>query len=305
MIMQTASNLLMIRPVRFGYNPETAVNNAFQQQEEAEDIQTLALNEFDEYVEVLRCKGINVIVVNDTPEPYTPDSIFPNNWISFHEKGTICLYPMFAENRRYERKQHVLDAVYEAFEVKKVLDFTSYEADGMFLEGTGSMILDRANKLAYACLSPRTNKLVFLDFCQQLGYEPVYFAAADNDGQAIYHTNVMMCVAEQYVVICADSIKDEQERKMVIQKIKDSDKDPIFISMEQMACFAGNMLQVRNGSGQLFLLMSATAYNSLSDVQQKQLSQYNEIMHPNLHHIELNGGGSARCMVAEVFLQKK
>jgi hypothetical protein len=295
----------MIRPIRFGYNPETAVNNAFQKQEVAEDVQKAALKEFDAYVEELRDKEIDVTVVEDTLEPHTPDSIFPNNWISFHEGGTICLYPMFAENRRYERKQHVLDAIYEKFEVEKVIDFTNYEADGMFLEGTGSMILDRANRLAYACLSPRTNKAIFLNFCEQLEYEPVYFTAEDDKGQAIYHTNVMMCVAEQYAVICTDSIKDDRERKTVIRKIEKSGKEAIIIDMKQMACFAGNMLQVRNSKGQLFLLMSDTAHSSLSLVQQKQLLLYNNIIHPNLCHIETNGGGSARCMVAEVFLYKK
>ena len=295
----------MIRPVRFGYNPETAVNNAFQKQEEVEDIQKLALNEFDAYVEKLREKGMDVTVVEDTPEPYTPDSIFPNNWISFHEDGTICLYPMFAENRRLERKQHVLDAVFEKFDVKRTIDFTGSEADNLFLEGTGSMILDRVNRLAYACLSPRTNKTVFLAVCEQLGYEPVYFTAEDGHGQAIYHTNVMMCVAEQYVVICLDSISDREEREMVVKRIEASGKDIFEIDMEQMDSFAGNMLQVRNSANQLFLLMSDTAYRSLSEPQQKKLSEYNEIICPSLCHIETNGGGSARCMVAEVFLYKK
>ncbi len=303
--MQTTSNLLMIRPVHFGYNLETAVNNAFQKQELIDNIQMLALEEFDTYVKQLRDKGVNVTVVDDTPQPHTPDSIFPNNWISFHEDGTICLYPMFAENRRYERKQHVLDAIYEKYEVKKVVDFTAYETDGMFLEGTGSMILDRDNRLAYACLSPRTNKSVFLDFCKQLEYEPVYFTSEDNNGQAIYHTNVMMCVAKQYVVICLDSIVNEQERSIVIKRIEKSGKEVVIISMEQMACFAGNMLQVQNDKSQLFLLMSDTAYGSLSPAQQKQLLLYNDIIHTNLHHIETNGGGSARCMVAEIFLSKK
>ncbi|MDR0660475.1 MAG: amidinotransferase [Prevotellaceae bacterium] len=303
--MQTTSHLLMIRPVRFGYNPETAVNNAFQKQEASMNIQELAVNEFDEYVKFLRSKGMDVTVVDDTPEPHTPDSIFPNNWISFHEGGTICLYPMFAENRRLERKQHVLDAVYEKFEVKNVIDFTAYEADSMFLEGTGSMILDKPNKLAYACLSPRTNKTVFLDFCDRLGFEPIYFTSEDNNGQAIYHTNVMMCVGEQYVVICTDSVKNEAEKKMVLKKIEDSGKVAIPISMEQMNSFAGNMLQVRNGSGKLFLLMSDTAYQSLSIEQRGRLGTFNEIICPSLYHVEVNGGGSARCMVAEVFLAAK
>lgn len=303
--MQTTSHVLMIRPVRFGYNPETAVNNAFQKQEDSNNIQALALSEFDVYVELLRNKGIDVTVVDDTPKPHTPDSIFPNNWVSFHEDGTICFYPMFAENRRCERKQHVLEAVYEKFEVNRIIDFTAYEADNKFLEGTGSMILDRPNKLAYACLSPRTDKEVFLDFCGKLGYKPVYFTADDRSGQLIYHTNVMMCIAEQYAVICLDSIKNEAERKVVAKQIEQSGKEIIAISMEQMNCFAGNMLQVRNNLNQLVLLMSNVAYQSLSSAQQENLQIYNDIIHPSLCHIETNGGGSARCMVAEVFLQAR
>lgn len=302
--MQTTSDLLMVRPVRFGYNSETAVNNAFQKQGEVDNIQKYALAEFDAYIGELRENGMDVTVVEDTPEPYTPDAIFPNNWISFHEDGTICLYPMFAENRRRERKQHVLDRIYQEFNVKKVIDFTGYEKDGLYLEGTGSMILDRPNKLAYACISPRTNKTVFLDFCSQLDYEPVCFTSEDIHKQPVYHTNVMMCLAEQYAVACMDSISDRRERRLIMEKVEASGKEILAISMEQMACFAGNMLQVRSKAGQLFLLMSNTAYQSLSVAQQEKLLSFNRIIHPDLHHIETNGGGSARCMVAEVFLER-
>ncbi len=303
--MQTCSHLLMIRPVRFGYNPETAVNNAFQKDTKADDAQAKALDEFDRYVDMLRDHDIDVMVVEDTPEPHTPDSIFPNNWVSFHDDGTVCLYPMFASNRRLERRMDILDAVKERFDVKRVLDFTAYEQEGIFLEGTGSMILDRPNKLVYACESPRTNKKVLQDFCDKLGYTAVCFKSLDAQGQEIYHTNVMMCVAEQYVVVCIDSISDGEGKAKVLKYIEQSGKQLITISMAQMDAFAGNMLQVRNSKGELFLVMSETAYCSLTNQQIADLSTFNQILSPNLCYIETLGGGSARCMLAEIFTPLK
>jgi hypothetical protein len=301
--MQTTSHILMIRPVNFTFNAETAVNNAFQRDAGDAGAQRQALEEFDGFVALLRDNGVDVTVIDDTPEPYTPDSIFPNNWISFHEQGLICLYPMFAVNRRLERKPGVLQQLGQAFHIGQTLDFSSYEQEGLFLEGTGSMVLDRDNKIAYACLSPRTDKGVLLDFCAKTGYTPEVFAAVDSSHLAIYHTNVMMCVADRYVVVCLDSLPDTAERQQLAATIRASGKQLIPISLQQMDHFAGNMLQVHNRQGERLLVMSSQAYDSLSPQQIVQLSSYNKILHSPLTTIETNGGGSARCMMAEVHLE--
>jgi len=300
--MQTTSHILMIRPVNFGYNAETAVNNAFQVAGMDAEAQKKALREFDDFVSVLRSNGVDVTVVQDTPEPHTPDSIFPNNWISFHNDGTVIFYPMYAANRRLERKQHVIDTVRTLFEIKSQIDLSSYESKNIFLEGTGSMVLDRDNKIAYACLSPRTDKKVLEDFCKQTGFKPVSFRAVDSKGREIYHTNVMMCVADRYVVICLESIDDKTERENVTTAITGSGKEIIEINFDQMNHFAGNMLQVENVSGQKLLVMSSQAFRSLTKQQVDKLSSYNNIIHSPLVTIETNGGGSARCMMAEVHL---
>jgi len=300
--MQTTSHILMIRPVNFGYNAETAVNNAFQVAGMDAEAQKKALREFDDFVSVLRSNGVDVTVVQDTPEPHTPDSIFPNNWISFHNDGTVIFYPMYAANRRLERKQHVIDTVRSLFEIKSQIDLSSYESKNIFLEGTGSMVLDRDNKIAYACLSPRTDKKVLEDFCKQTGFKPVSFRAVDSKGREIYHTNVMMCVADRYVVICLESIDDKTERENVTTAITGSGKEIIEINFDQMNHFAGNMLQVENVSGQKLLVMSSQAFRSLTKQQVDKLSSYNNIIHSPLVTIETNGGGSARCMMAEVHL---
>jgi hypothetical protein len=304
-IHQTTSHLLMIRPVAFDFNAETAVNNAFQQAGSNAAAQQKAEQEFDNFVSVLRQAGVDVTVVQDTPVPHTPDSIFPNNWISFHREGTLVLYPMFAVNRRAERKQQVLDAVASKFNISNRVDFTAREADGQFLEGTGSMVLDRTHKIAYACLSPRTNEQLFHDWCNQMGYRPCAFHSVDEKGSEIYHTNVMMCVADRYVVICLDSIRNPEEREQVHETIRSTGKELIEISYEQMNRFAGNMLQVKNSEGTCLLVMSSQAYNALTAGQVAQLEAYNPILHSDLTTIETNGGGSARCMMAEVFLPVK
>lgn len=300
--MQATSHILMIRPVNFGFNTETAVNNAFQVAGADTATQQKAQKEFDDFVALLRSNGVDVLVIEDTPEPHTPDSIFPNNWISFHDSDTICLYPMFAVNRRYERKPQVLEQVQHNFTVNNTLDFTDYENNQLYLEGTGSMVLDRDNKIAYACLSPRTNQQVLEDFCKKMGYRFVLFIAIDASGKAIYHTNVMMCVADRYVVICLESLPDLKERKTVQQTIRETGKELIGISLEQMNHFAGNMLQVQNNKGEKLLVMSSQAYQSLTPEQIKKLQHFNRIIHSPLTTIETNGGGSARCMMAEIFL---
>ena len=296
------SHLLMIRPSRFAYNEETAVNNAFQVATVGTDVQSKALTEFDEFVSKLTSNGINVTVVRDTPEPHTPDSIFPNNWISFHSNGTICLYPMFAANRRLERKPHVLEAIKQKFLVKYTIDFSVYENNQTYLEGTGSMVLDRSNQIAYACLSQRTNKFVLREFSKSMNYTPITFTANDESGNPIYHTNVMMCVADDYVVICLASITEEFQREYVVKALESSGKKIVDITYHQLDHFAGNMLQVKNDQGKKFLVMSTQAYNSLDAKQVETLESFNAIIHSDISTIEANGGGSARCMMAEVFL---
>ena len=303
--MQTTSHLLMIRPVNFSFNAETAVNNAFQVAASDEQTPQKALSEFNGFAAVLRDNGVDVTVVEDTPEPYTPDSIFPNNWVSFHEDGTVCLYPMYANNRRLERKQHVLESISCRFLTGRTLDFSHYEQQGLFLEGTGSMVLDRDNKIAYACLSPRTDEKVLADFCEKMGYRPVVFRSTDAKGQDIYHTNVMMCVADSYIVICLDSLPVPQERMALTTTIEASGKEIVAISPDQMNHFAGNMLQVHNDEGEKLLVMSTQAYRSLNPDQRKKLESFNRILHSPLDTIETNGGGSARCMMAEVHLPLK
>lgn len=291
----------MIRPVNFGFNTETAVNNAFQVAGNDTQTQQKAAQEFDALVTKLRSKKIEVLVLEDTPFPFTPDSIFPNNWISFHPGHTICLYPMFANNRRMERKPAVLKQLKEHFNIQQTINFTHYEEQSMFLEGTGSLVLDRDNRIAYACLSDRTHIEVLDAFCRKMQYLPVAFNATDQNGDPIYHTNVMMSVADRYAVVCLDSIKSRSEKKNVKDAIALSNKELISISYDQMNHFAGNMLQVKNKRGKKFLVMSTQALQSLTTLQKAQLAMYNDIIDSPLDTIESNGGGSARCMIAEVF----
>jgi len=295
----------MIRPLRFEFNAQTAVNNAFQVPDQDKDIASLARKEFDDFASLLQSKGIDVSIVNDSPEPHTPDSIFPNNWVSFHADGTVFLYPMFAENRRLERKPEVLQQIRKKFEIVQLHDLSDRELQDQFLEGTGSMVLDRSEQIAYACLSPRTHPEVLEEFARISGYRIVAFDAVDRNGLPIYHTNVMMCVADRYVVICLDSIRDTLQLKTVNEVIRHTGKEIIPISLQQMEHFAGNMLQVENRNGEKFLVMSSQAYASLEPGQRDKLEAYNPILHSPLDTIEKNGGGSARCMLAEVFLPEK
>lgn len=306
--MQTTDTVLMIEPAAFGFNAETAQNNYFQVNSENAETQNRALQEFNNFVEKLRSKGINVITVKDTLEPHTPDSIFPNNWISMHQDGTVVLYPMCAVNRRWERRNDILEILKRNFSVKEIIDFSAPENDGKFLEGTGSMIFDHDNKLAYGSVSLRLDEQLFREFCEKFGFEPVVFHSyqtANNERLPIYHTNVMMCVADQFVVICLDCIDDETERVNVVNAIVNSRKEIIEISESQMQRFAGNMLQLQNPEGKKFLVMSLSAYQSLTPEQISNIEKYSEIIYSDLETIETNGGGSARCMLAEVFLEKK
>ncbi|MDX1629732.1 MAG: arginine deiminase-related protein [Fulvivirga sp.] len=308
---QSTDSIMMIRPVRFRMNEQTAVNNYYQKildNLDPNQVQEKAQQEFDEFVEELRDKGINVIVIDDTPDPDTPDSIFPNNWVSFHNDGRVGLYPMFAENRRLERREDILETLKRSFEINEVIDFSKYEQEGKYLEGTGSMILDRPNKVCYAAISERTQTDVLDEFCRQFGYEAVKFVANQTVGEKrlpIYHTNVMMCVAEDFAILCADSIDDEKERKAVIDKLKGHGKEVITITEEQKHHFAGNMLQVQSNRGEKYLVMSEAAYQSLSEQQISNIEKHCQIIHSSLDTIEALGGGSARCMMAEIFLPKK
>ena len=304
--MQITNTVLMIRPVRFHMNEQTAVNNYFQEKIdlENEQINHQAQQEFDTFVQKLRLVGVKVIVVDDIYEQNTPDSVFPNNWISFHQNGNVALYPMFAENRRRERREDILDKIEaEGFLIENVYDYTSAEQENIFLEGTGVMILDRVNRKAYCALSPRADEDLFIEFCEDFEYTPIIFHAyqqVDDKQALIYHTNVMMAVGDTFAVICADSITDKKERKNVLAHLKDDKKDIIYITTQQMEHFAGNMLQVQ-GDNSTYLVMSDAAYQSLTPTQINQLEQHTKILHTNLTTIETCGGGSARCMLAEVF----
>ena len=307
--MQITNTVLMIRPVRFRMNEQTAVNNYFQEKIDTENqqINHQAQQEFDTFVQKLRLVGVKVIVVDDIYEQNTPDSVFPNNWISFHQNGNVALYPMFAENRRRERREDILDKIEaEGFNIENIYDYTSAEQENIFLEGTGVMVLDRVNRKAYCALSPRADEDLFIEFCEDFEYTPIIFHAyqqVDNKQALIYHTNVMMAVGDTFAVICADSITDKKERKNVLAHLKDDKKDIIYITTQQMEHFAGNMLQVQ-GDNSTYLVMSDAAYQSLTPAQINQLEQHTKILHTNLTTIETCGGGSARCMLAEVFLPK-
>ncbi|MDQ1139185.1 citrulline utilization hydrolase CtlX [Pedobacter agri] len=303
--MQTTNHLLMIRPVDFKFNEQTAGNNKFQVASTESDVQSQALKEFDGFVQLLRQNDVDVTVVDDTLQPETPDSIFPNNWVSFHEDGSIYLYPMFSENRRLERRKEILEGLRDKFEVNHVSDLSFYEMQYAFLEGTGSMVLDRVNKIAYACLSVRTDEEVLQNFCMLTGYEPISFQAVDGTNFPIYHTNVMMCIGDRFAVICLDSIPDQEEKLAVTMSLTSSGKEIIEITLDQMNHFAGNMLQVANQSGESLLVMSEQAYLSLTTDQISALENYARIIYAPIYTIEKNGGGSARCMLAEIHLPER
>ena len=309
-MLQTTDTILMIRPINFRMNEQTAVNNYFQEDLDLKnaEINAKAQNEFDAFVDKLRAVGVNVIVENDDKLMDTPDSVFPNNWVSFHRNGNIAIYPMFAENRRKERREEVFMRLEEeGFLIENIIDYTSAEDDGVFLEGTGSLLLDRENNKAYCALSPRADEDLFIEFCEDFEYTPVVFTAnqtVDGKRMAIYHTNVMMCLGETFAVICLDCIDDKKERKNVLKHLKEDGKEVIVITEDQVNNFAGNMLQVRGKNDKRYLIMSQAAYNSLTEAQIKTIQKHCDILSSSLETIETCGGGSARCMMAEVFLPK-
>lgn len=307
---QITDTILMVRPVNFRMNEQTTVNNFFQEEMGLQnfEINRKAQAEFDEFVKKLRAVGVNVIVEDDHLENDTPDSIFPNNWVSFHENGDVVLYPMFAENRRKERREDLLLRLEEeGFLITDIMDYTSAEAEHIFLEGTGSILMDRVHRKAYCALSARADEELFIEFCEDFDYFPVIFTAfqtVDDQRLPIYHTNVMMCLAETFAVICLDSIDDKKERKNVVDHLKKDGKAIIAITEAQMHQFAGNMLQVKGTDEKRYLVMSEAAYNSLTNLQISELEAHCELLYSNLETIETCGGGSARCMMAEVFLPK-
>ncbi len=309
---QTTNSVLMIRPVAFRMNEQTAVNNYYQKVLDGlspETVNAKAQQEFDAFVNKLRMVGVEVTVVDDTTEPSTPDSIFPNNWISFHENGDVVLYPMFAENRRAERREDILDILEDnGYLVNDgIMDYSEAEEDGFYLEGTGSVVLDRENGKAYCALSPRADEELFIEFCEDFDLNPIIFEAfhtVDGKRELIYHTNLMMCIGDTFAVVCADCIDDKKERKMVLDSLRSDEKEIILITEAQMDNFAGNMLEIQGTDERRYLVMSTSAYQSLTKKQIAQLEEHITIISANLDTIEACGGGSARCMIAEVFLPK-
>ncbi|MEO5967567.1 MAG: arginine deiminase-related protein [Ferruginibacter sp.] len=302
--MQATNNILLIRPAKFGFNTQTESSNAFQNKvdETPEELIKKVNKEFELFASTLISKGINVLIINDTEFPAKPDAIFPNNWISFHSDGTVVLYPMNAVNRQAERRLDILEKLKEQYLISRILDFSHFEKQNKFLEGTGSIIFDHDNKIAYACISTRTNKELFLNVCEQLYYNAICFSSYDENGMEIYHTNVMMCIAEKFAVICLESITDKIERDFVIKSLESSGHTIIEISLDQVKNFAGNMLELKNLTGKSYLVMSASADDSLTQLQKDSIIKFSEIVPLNVSTIENTGGGSVRCMIAEVFL---
>jgi hypothetical protein len=295
----------MVRPASFGYNWQTAATNAFQTNDpilSKEEVQEKAIREFDSFVIALKEKGVDVIIMEDPADPVKPDAVFPNNWVTFHEDGTVIYYPMYAPVRRLERNGEFIEALCSRFTVRRHVHLDYLEAKDIFLEGTGSLILDRINRLAYACVSPRTNPILIDEFCKEMDYDPVLFTAVDEDGMEIYHTNVMMAMGEDFAVVCLDTVRDPDEKAGLLNHLERTGKELIEITLEQMYHYAGNMLQVRTQDGQPLLVMSDQAYKTLRADQIERLKKHSEIIALPVYTIETYGGGSVRCMMAEVFL---
>ena len=307
---QITNTILMVRPAAFRSNEQTKVNNFFQEDLDLqlEEINDRAQNEFDTFVEKLKNVGVEVIVFQDEKENDTPDSIYPNNWISFHQSGNVALYPMFAENRRRERNEEVLQLIEsKGYSIENIIDYSEAENDNLFLEGTGSLILDRENRKAYCALSARADEELLIEFCEDFEYTPVIFTAyqtVKNQREIIYHTNILMCIGDKFCIICLDTIDDKTEKKNIVAHLKEDNKEIITITEEQMHHFAGNMLQVIGDRGKSYLVMSQSAKECLSEDQINTIERYTKILSSDLHTIETLGGGSARCMMAEVFLPK-
>ena len=307
MLRQITCDILMVRPAHFGYNPDTALSNSFQTQDNSMSsakISDLAKKEFDGLVEILRSQGVNVIVYNEPDDPELTDSIFPNNWFTTHENGQFITYPMLSPSRRLERRRDIIELIHSSYTIHKTINLEDYEKNNLYLEGTGSMILDRVHRLVYACKSDRTNETVLDQFSKLMNFEKVVFTAIDDD-MPIYHTNVMMCIGESFVVICLDCLANQEQKDNVISKLEKCNKEIISINIKQLHSFAGNMLEVKNESDQSYLIMSSQAYNSLRYDQIEKMEKHSSILHFPIPTIENYGGGSVRCMMAEIFLTKK
>lgn len=298
--MQTTNNILLIRPANFGFNEETRASNVFQKElnDDPNTIRQKALTEFDAVAAILNSHGVNVFVFDDTLSPAKTDAVFPNNWVSFHADGTVVLYPMLSANRRLERRSDIVESLKQNFEIINIIDLSRYEKENLFLEGTGSIVFDHVNKIAYAASSPRTDRDLFIQLCKQLDYSPVTFTARDRDGSEIYHTNVMMCIGGKFAVVCLESITDDNERANVIDQLTSTGHEIVDITFDQMNCFAGNMLAIKKD----LLVMSQSAFGSLTDAQNLKLKKYCELLPLAIPTIETVGGGSVRCMIAEIFL---
>ena len=299
---------MMVRPAHFGFNAETAANNSFQKKEDLGSINEVAMKareEFDAFVSTLEANGVEVIVFEDTIAPKTPDAVFPNNWISFHEHGSLITYPMYAASRRQERREDIVNYFMTNYVVESHQRMETTEEDLRFLEGTGSLILDRVNKIAYACRSERTDEDLFKKWCANIDYTGIVFDAVDQNGQAVYHTNVIMCVGTDFVVLCTESLQNASQKERLLDMISASGKELIEIDLNQVNSFAGNMLEVRNKTGALYLVLSERAMQSLDARQVETLESYLTLIPVSIPTIETLGGGSARCMMAEVFLTKK
>ncbi|BAK77790.1 putative amidinotransferase [Pseudogulbenkiania sp. NH8B] len=304
--MQTTSTILMIRPARFLSNPQTSPSNTFQKSDiDHQEAQQNALAEFDAYAGELRRCGVDVLVIDDTVEPHTPDSIFPNNWISLHADGKVLLYPMEAPNRRLERNNKVLEKITEAFAVEEVIDLSGFERVGQYHEGTGTMIFDHNQKMAYVCFSSRSSEAVMKAVSETIGYQALWFHSVDRHGKPIYHTNVMMCVGKTLAVVCLESIRDRNERTALVQALTASGKEIIDISYDQLEHFAGNMLELSSRDGEAVFALSRQAWSSLTPEQQTAISSYARVAQAPIDTIERLGGGGARCMIAEIFLPRR
>ncbi|MBX2844372.1 MAG: amidinotransferase [Flammeovirgaceae bacterium] len=302
------SHIMMVRPSSFGVNLQTSSTNAFQSlipQLDADEIQEKAIEEFDNMVKTLKKNGINVAVIFDSKEPEKPDAIFPNNWVTFQEDGTVVLFPMFAPNRRFERRRSILDLIGTQFKIKSEIDLSHYEEDEVFLEGTGSMILDKVNKVCYACISERTCPELLNEYCEKFNYKLLSFEALDENNIPIYHTNVMLSVADKFAVVCLESVKNPKEKEILVKQFKNTNKDIIDISFNQMKCLASNVIELENEKGENILVMSQRAEHSFSNEQLQVIKKYSKIVAVPIPTIEKIGGGGTRCMIAEIFLPEK
>lgn len=307
MTLQAPQHLLMIRPAAFGSNSETLASNAFQQtlNMSKEQVQELAVHEFDRLVALLNANAIRTVVIDDTENPEKPDAIFPNNWVSMQPDGKLVTYPMLATNRRLERREDILETIKQKFLVKETLDFSHFERKGEIVEGTGSLIFDHVNRLAYAARSPRTVEALVREICAKLGYEAIVFNATDEDGIPIYHTNVMMTIATEIAVVCLDAVKDDRDQEIMLESFARTGHKVIAISFEQMKSFAGNALEVMKGNGERVLIISETAIRSLLPGQLDAITKFVDILPVSIPIIEKYSGGSVRCMLAGIHLEEK